>query len=1062
MFKLNALRYGALISLLLIVIVPQTLVANELTPLHQWTIDEEAFVIVNVKVNGRSVVSDLEAYYTQSNKLLLPISVLKSTMGINFSITEGSLTATVDSTKLALSTTLLAAQSVTPTASFWAKDDYDHYVDLSVINTLLETDSTFDYSLMQVSFMSNLLSTTNDKKNTSITHKQAIAPQYDHFIEDQYRLLTYPISEYTISSTATSKQARYKGLIRLNSYFDLFHHRAEVRFNKNENSDNTFFKISKDFSLTEQDHSLARIHYQLGDIQSQSDQLTTASSQGRGIYISNADPRSAQNFSSITIEEPALPGWQAELYRNGQFLATTQANDDNLVKFIDIETFYGNNIFEIKLFGPQGEQITRTQKYTIGQDALSPGKISYQVELIETDKSVFDNNQNTQNTFSDTFKASVSYGISENLTYDAQITQLASDERSRYISSGLNILTEHGSYRFLSSKQLNAGSAYYAGFRGLFSNDFYNDVNVNLEYTALDDFSSALFLPQNNVLKNKLSISLNGRSDSFDSLNWNMKWLNENRENKSNNNTFSLGINKNHIGGTWAGRLFYDEQEDELTNQLYSSIDIASWKWTNTLDWLPINGGKLVSLRSNLRWPQTQQTFNQTQLSYNPDSSATAQLSHQYTYRYDIFNVQVSGQYDSRGDWRVSLGLNGTFSFDHLELDMIFDTPRALSGGQLEASAFIDWNENRVFDQGDEALEDVRFTGNYLWRNKFTNNTGKALLPSSHGGQILEVDLRTLPNPYLQPVLGKIKTYAHRGGQTKVDVPMVIFNEVEGTVYFENNDKSKPVSGVTVFLKQINGDKEYTTTTEYDGYYYFSNVSQGNYKIEVEANTLNIKSLVTKNLPERVVTSKTGDTIILKDIVLQPKNNTIDSIELVDKPSEKSFFVQLGVFKKFESAVIVAKEIDSKAHPLKLYKHQTRNSYYLVTGPYANAQDAQTTINDVYSTPALHGSFMVDARRYTSTDWRLMHAWGEQKKNTQGLYFCQYAAYTSKKSIKPQLIKADFALFTINRNINGKKYFLLLSGPHIQQSQSACSTLTSRQINEGSTPIKKSWSDLYK
>ncbi|MEI8670403.1 MULTISPECIES: hypothetical protein [unclassified Pseudoalteromonas] len=164
MFKLNALRYGALISLLLIVIVPQTLVANELTPLHQWTIDEEAFVIVNVKVNGRSVVSDLEAYYTQSNKLLLPISVLKSTMGINFSITEGSLTATVDSTKLALSTTLLAAQSVTPTASFWAKDDYDHYVDLSVINTLLETDSTFDYSLMQVSFMSNLLSTTNDKK----------------------------------------------------------------------------------------------------------------------------------------------------------------------------------------------------------------------------------------------------------------------------------------------------------------------------------------------------------------------------------------------------------------------------------------------------------------------------------------------------------------------------------------------------------------------------------------------------------------------------------------------------------------------------------------------------------------------------------------------------------------------------------------------------------------------------------------------------------------------------------------------------------------------------------
>lgn len=101
--------------------MPQTLFANEQMPLHQWPIDEEAFVIVNVKVNGRSVVSDLEAYYTPSNKLLLPISVLKSTMGINFSVTENSLTATVDATELTLSSTLLTKQPVTPTAFFGLK-----------------------------------------------------------------------------------------------------------------------------------------------------------------------------------------------------------------------------------------------------------------------------------------------------------------------------------------------------------------------------------------------------------------------------------------------------------------------------------------------------------------------------------------------------------------------------------------------------------------------------------------------------------------------------------------------------------------------------------------------------------------------------------------------------------------------------------------------------------------------------------------------------------------------------------------------------------------------------
>ncbi|TMS88322.1 hypothetical protein CWB58_20310, partial [Pseudoalteromonas sp. S201] len=101
---------------------------------------------------------------------------------------------------------------------------------------------------------------------------------------------------------------------------------------------------------------------------------------------------------------------------------------------------------------------------------------------------------------------------------------------------------------------------------------------------------------------------------------------NEKRQNTAAKNSYSFGINNNFVGGTWASRLFYNDENNELTNQLYASIDINSWKLTNTLDWMPSNGNNIVSVSSNLRWPQTQDTFNQTQISYNPSLAASTKL----------------------------------------------------------------------------------------------------------------------------------------------------------------------------------------------------------------------------------------------------------------------------------------------------------------------------------------------------------------------------------------------------------------------------------------------------
>lgn len=170
--------------------------------------------------------------------------------------------------------------------------------------------------------------------------------------------------------------------------------------------------------------------------------------------------------------------------------------------------------------------------------------------------------------------------------------------------------------------------------------------------------------------------------------------------------------------------------------------------------------------------------------------------------------------------------------------------------------------------------------------------------------------------------------------------------------------------------------------------------------------------------------------------------------------------MQLGVFKKFQSALIVANKIDKAAYALQLYKHENRDSYYLVAGPYNNAAKAQQTINDVYSIPALHGSFMVDARRYASPQWRKIGEWGDMQTQKTETYFCQYVAYTSEKSVNKKLLRENPSLFVAKQAIKGEAHYLMLSGPH-NAKQTACDKQVVKQIKGLTTAIKKPWHSIF-
>ena len=87
---------------------------------------DDDFVIVNVKLNGRSVISDLEGYYTQSGRLLLPISPLNNALGIDLQVENKQINGVIRKSELIFTISKLENIVDSDEQPVWTEDDFDH------------------------------------------------------------------------------------------------------------------------------------------------------------------------------------------------------------------------------------------------------------------------------------------------------------------------------------------------------------------------------------------------------------------------------------------------------------------------------------------------------------------------------------------------------------------------------------------------------------------------------------------------------------------------------------------------------------------------------------------------------------------------------------------------------------------------------------------------------------------------------------------------------------------------------------------------------------------------
>ena len=115
----------------------------------------------------------------------------------------------------------------------------------------------------------------------------------------------------------------------------------------------------------------------VGDVAGFQTALVSRSTSGRGAMVTNRPLDRPDSFSRTDFRGELPIGWDAELYRNGQLLSFAVDRTDGRYEFLDVPLLYGQNRFEIVLYGPQGQIKREERNVPVGQNSIPPRRSYY-------------------------------------------------------------------------------------------------------------------------------------------------------------------------------------------------------------------------------------------------------------------------------------------------------------------------------------------------------------------------------------------------------------------------------------------------------------------------------------------------------------------------------------------------------------------------------------------------------------------------------------------------------------------------------------------------------------
>ena len=578
-------------------------------------------------------------------------------------------------------------------------------------------------------------------------------------------------------------------------------------------------------------------HFALGDVSTNSSSLGIQTTVGRGGFVTNRPLNRQANFDRTTFRGELPDGWDAELFRNDQLIAYVQSRGDGRYEFLDVALLYGQNRFEVILYGPQG-QIRRVVKMIpVGLDSIPPRETYYWAAVQDAGRDLIN--------FGDIDPADYlgwrgGFGLERGIDARTSIagswfTAMLRGERQNYLEGSVRRALGPALVELAASSNLRSGYAFRgqvlaqvgetlvsgesAWLLGGYQSERY-DRDLRRRNSLSVDHS---FKFGRQYLPLRVEISQSIRSDGSQTLevgsrlSFNIKQLNASTELRWERNSNSGGGDPQsrleatlRLSGRIGGVRLRGEAEFGLTGDsgFRESKLTAEWRAGEKSDWRAEAGYSVTDSRGRLA------------------------IGH--TRRFKHF--ALTGQIEAASDGSLAAGLSLAFSLgpDPRSGGIRVASEKLASSGQALAIVYQDENADGIRQPNEPLEKSVELTAGLSARGDPTDAEGRTIIDGLQPFEpvLIGIDTSSLPDPFVQPATSGVVVIPRPGVPVTIELPLVAAGEISGNLQREGG---KTLSGVDLELIDKNGRVVKTTRSEYDGFFLFEFVPYGTYKLRVAA-----------------------------------------------------------------------------------------------------------------------------------------------------------------------------------------------------------------------------------
>lgn len=607
--------------------------------------------------------------------------------------------------------------------------------------------------------------------------------------------------------------------------------------------------------------------FSMGDIVTPTVTLISDPNFGRGAEISTFPIGQTGQFNRADLIGDLPLGWDVELYRNEVLIDFQLSRPDGRYEFLNVPLVFGNNVLRLEFYGPQGQRRSEVRRILVGDEQTPKGRLNVRLAANQQDTDLFDVDDSTVPDAEAAlegegrFILEGAYGVTRNFSVGAGVSSIPLlSGRRTYGSIGgrlgyrntfteLNLVTDD-----------QGGVAGQVGLQMILP----ADLSLLIEHGEFRDFVSEDADDTAGLLERRSSVRLDGVIDA--GLLPRVPF------------TFSGAYELRDTG----------HEEIELGNRL--SMVVRMLSFTNSIVWTRIddtstttrtaNGSLLVggrfgraNVRGEARYdlePDSQFTAAGITGDWYFDTDFSARVSFQREFvieprniygvglsrKFKFASVGLSGEYDTNDGSQVLVNVSFGIGRDPRTGEWHASADPVAEKGAVSARAFLDRNTNGVFDNGDEALPDIRFATSRGSPRETTDADGVVFLTGLTPYEARDVMLpaRSLSDPYWVAQPEGVSVMPRPGRAAVVDFPVVTTGEIDGTAYLESNGVRREVSEVTVQLVDVAGTVVKEAKTAYDGFYLFDSLMPGRYTVQVDPaqlKRLNLAASAPKTLDIR-------------------------------------------------------------------------------------------------------------------------------------------------------------------------------------------------------------------